>query len=140
MILKPSQVKLYWGRIRRSHQLMLDLGARLSLDLAAFRAEIHADASIPGKSLTQFSQRDLDAVFRVLDAIDIFAGPLTKGDRRRDQPRLRTLYVIEHLGMDDAYIAHVARDRFATADWRNLDIFSLRQLLWTIKSRAKLHR
>ena len=44
---------------------------------------------------------------------------------------------IELYGAPEEYVAHVARGKFATNDWRSLNSESLEQLFWTIKNRVR---
>lgn len=133
----PRQRHRYWARLRATWALLSSLGSPDSFE--EFRRDLHLDALGADRSSSTFSNRDLDRVFAALDTLDLLANPIPPGDRLADQPARRLRYVIRSIGLPEPYIAEIARDKFGSSDWSSLAEPQLRQLLYTLRARARLH-
>jgi hypothetical protein len=90
------------------------------------------------KSSQDFDNRDLDrvvALFRLLERHDDVGAMLDWNDPQRQQ-RERLVWSIEHAA-PEAYVTTIARDKFKTTRWQDLDLQSLRQLAMTLRQRTK---
>jgi hypothetical protein len=119
--------------------MISDLGERHTT-LDEFRRDLHVEALGRNKSSKDFTNRDLDRVFAQLDQLDLLANPIANLTRETDQPRKRLAYVIDRMGLPDAYISSIARDKFATSDWRRESEPNLKQLLITLQARLRTNK
>lgn len=81
-------------------------------------------------------------VDRVVALFDLLADPDNLAARMRwDSPaedaRRRMEWSVRHSGFPEAYIRHVSRGKFSTGDWESLADWQLRQLVMTLKNRAR---
>lgn len=81
-------------------------------------------------------------VDRVVCLFDLLANPddlaaTMKWDGKDSHDRRRLEFAIRNCGMDDAYIRQICRAKFGTNRMEGLNELQLKQLLITLKSRAK---
>lgn len=83
------------------------------------------------------------AVFRLLnDPANIGADIAVSADQANPSrpDRKRVAFSLQKLDLPDAYIGEISRDKFGTANWRQLTEAQLLQLLMTCKARAVARR
>lgn len=122
-----AQTKLYW----REWSAAKKAGALADPD----RYELHEEALGEHKSSKDFTNDDLDKVLAAFRAISK-PTDLNAQIHAQQQPRERLLYGIS-AAAPLAYIERVMEDRFAHTDLDRLSLDELKQLLMTLKSRAR---
>ncbi|MBN8247765.1 MAG: hypothetical protein J0L84_10020 [Verrucomicrobia bacterium] len=58
-------------------------------------------------------------------------------DSPAEDARRRMEWSVRHSGFPEAYIRHVSSGKFSTGDWESLTDSQLRQLVMTLKNRAR---
>ena len=123
-----------WGRVRKA---LVELGDFSKDDADSERHAIHLEALGSPKSSKDFTNADIDAIFDAFDRIlVIYDGPGNQ-DRAARQPVARLIYAIDQLGLDEPYIAAIARDQFQTSAWRDLTEAQLTRFRFTLSRAAR---
>lgn len=94
------------------------------------------------KSSLDLSNRELDqvlALFRVLADPDDLSARIALDHPEKDARR-RLEWAVRNCGLPEAYVRTVCSSKFGTHNWRGLDDLPLRQLMVTLKCRAKARR
>lgn len=126
-----------WGRVRKA---LTELGDFSKADADAERHNIHREALGKEKSSKDLTNADLDKIYDAFDAVlVIFDGP-GDHDRAATGPVKRLLWAIDQLGLDEPYIASIARDTFKTEVWRDLDEKHLTRFRYTLTRAARARR
>lgn len=137
--INPEQIRKYrfeWSRVRRA---LVELGDFNSSDAEAERKSIQLEAISSDKSSKDFTQADLN---KVLDAFGkvlvIFDGPSDAPSRNC----ANLIWAIEHLGLPEETIAHIAQDAYGrfsdwTGHWRKLTRARLTCLRYTCTRHAR---
>ncbi len=130
------QNRRYWRKWNEVRKLLTGLGEYSAADAEAERKTIQARA-LGGveKSSKDLTNRELDKVYDAFDAyLVLINGPATAP--AISQPCKRLIWAIEQLGLDEPYIAAIARDQFKTDDWRLLTEEQLTRFRFTCTARA----
>jgi len=132
-----SQLRKYryeWNRVRKA---LVELGEFNSCDAEVERKAIQMEAIGSDKSSAEFSQIELN---KVLDAFGrilvIFDGPSDNPTRTA----ANLIWAIEHLGLPEATIAHIAGDANGPGDWRKLSERRLTCLRYSCTRHARFVR
>lgn len=94
------------------------------------------------KSSLDLTNRELDQVVALFDLLadpDNLRARIAL-DHPEQEARRRLEWSVEHCGLPEAYVLTVCASKFGTHAWRNLEDVQLRQLIVTLKSRAKSRR
>lgn len=106
------------------------------------RHACHLVAMGHDKSSLDLSNRELDqvlALFRVLADPDDLSARIAL-DHPEQDARRRLEWAVRNCGLPEAYVRAVCSSKFGTNDWCGLDDVPLRQLMITLKSRAKVRQ
>jgi hypothetical protein len=127
-----------WGRVRKA---LVEYGDFSPAYADAERKAIQREAIGSDKSSKDFTNADLN---NVLDAFDkilvLFDGPSSAPSRNQ----ANLIWAIEHLGLPEATIAHIAQDAYGRSpdwprdgDWRKLPERRLTCLRYTCTRHAR---
>ena len=133
-----EQMKLYRSRWAKVKKVLVEMAGMSDSEAEEERHAITKEALGEAKSSKDFSEREFD---KVLDAFDeylvLMEGPSGEAKRTVAQPIARLVWIIEQIGLPDAYVASISQDKFGVSDWRSLSEKRLRFLSWTCLARAK---
>lgn len=95
-----------------------------------------------GRSSKEFTDAELDRMVaffgRLADGDDLKA--VIAWEHPEQDARRRVVWAVEHAGFPEAYVRAICRAKFGTLNWRALDDRRLRQLMVTLKARARARR
>ena len=115
---------------------MVELGDFSPQEAEAERKLIHTDAIGSPKSSKDLTNQEFN---KILDAFDkilvLMDGPNNKPTRNA----ATLIWAIEHLGLEEPYVAKIALDQFGTSAWRELPEDKLTRFRFTC-TRASAHR
>jgi hypothetical protein len=133
------QISLYWREWQAAKQALVRDQGLLPSEAERERHRIHMEELGADKSSANLSNTDLDKVlagFRAISRPDDLEGQI----RQQDQPRIRLIYAIEKLGLEDAYLDSLAATLYAGGPWRHLVDRDLEHLRMTAKARVSQRR
>jgi len=91
---------------------------------------------LSSKDLTNTQVDRVVALFELLQDRDNLSAQM-RWDSPAADARRRLEWAVEHSGFPEAYVRHVASAKFSTAAWESLPDHQLRQLVMTLKNRAR---
>lgn len=91
---------------------------------------------ISSKDLTNAQVDRVVALFELLADPDNLSAQMRWAAPDRDARR-RLEWSVQHSGFPEAYVLHICSSKFSSRNWRALTDTQLRQLIVTLKSRAK---
>lgn len=135
----PNQKGRYWRDWARVRKILTEMGEFTAKEADEQRHQIHLEALGANKSSKDLTSRDLDKIFAAFESYLVLETGPRKGPAE-NHPVKRLIWSINSLGLPDAYIQSIARDKEGTSDWTALPEPNLRRLCITLHARARARK
>ena len=135
-----SQTSRYWREWSQIRKMLIEMGDFSKADADAERKQIHIRALGSDKSSKDFTNKDLDSIFRAFKEYLVLIDGPKKPTGEPDGECKRLIWSITQTGLPEPYLESIAQDQFGRPDWRNLPEDKLTKFRFTAVARASARR